>query len=72
MPQRKDDLKRAEKEWYAKLKKAGFEDIEDTSIKERPLKAWHSFKYQAMDPVAIKAIQVYYEKAQDLSFHFQI
>jgi hypothetical protein len=31
-----------QEEWYAKLKKEGFEDIEQTDTKERLLKSWHS------------------------------
>lgn len=38
-------LKELEKEWYAKLKKAGFQDIENTSQGDRPLKEWHSRKF---------------------------
>lgn len=35
-------LKDAQDEWYAKLKANGFQDIEDVSKPDRPLKAWHS------------------------------
>lgn len=38
-------LKDAENEWYAKLKANGFQDIEDTSKPDRPLKEWHSSKF---------------------------
>lgn len=34
-----------EKEWYEKLRKSGFVDIEDTRQFERPLKDWHSTKF---------------------------
>jgi hypothetical protein len=34
-----------EREWYQKLAKSGFVDIEDTANPERPLKQWHSRKF---------------------------
>ena len=36
----RNDLKRLQAEWYERLKQDGFEDIEDTSLDERPLKRW--------------------------------
>lgn len=34
-----------EAHWYAVLKTNGFEDIEDTSNPDRPLREWHSRKF---------------------------
>lgn len=35
-------------EWYDRIKSEGFEDIEDTSNPDGPLKEWHSFKFVSM------------------------
>lgn len=43
------EFKEIQDKWYAKLKKEGFEDIEDVSETHRPerdLKKWHSFAFQ--------------------------
>lgn len=48
MKQRRIDtrpLKDIEAEWYLKLKAEGFEDIEDTSLPDRPLIEYHSTKF---------------------------
>lgn len=37
-------LKDLQNKWYKKLEDKGFEDIEDTSNPNRPLKEWHSIK----------------------------
>lgn len=34
------EFKRAQAEWYARLKEEGFEDIEDHSLEDKPLKRW--------------------------------
>ncbi len=39
---KKKSFKELEAEWYGRLKKEGFEDIENTSRPDRPLKEWHS------------------------------
>lgn len=51
-------------EWYEKLKKEGFDDIEDTRNDERRLRSWHSLKYQDIDPLVAQSIRGYYEKAK--------
>lgn len=38
-------LKDEEAWWYARLKVEGFQDIEDISKPDRPLKEWHSQKF---------------------------
>lgn len=40
-------FKELESDWYEKLKASGFEDIENTSHPQRPLKEWHSRKFLA-------------------------
>lgn len=40
-----DDYRALEKEWYAKLARAGFRDIENTDLPGRPLKTYHSTKF---------------------------
>ncbi len=39
-------LDEVQREWYGKLAKEGFEDIEDTSSPDRPLKEWHAHKFR--------------------------
>ncbi len=47
-PRRKQKtFKEEEQEWYARLKASGFEDIENTSKPDRPLKDWHSTKFMS-------------------------
>lgn len=41
----KKPFKEIESEWYERLKIGGFQDIEDTSNPDRPLKEWHSKKF---------------------------
>lgn len=69
MSQRKaSEFKRLEKEWYAKIRKKGFQDIEsiEESLGDRPLIDWDAFRFGKMDPVVFKAIKDYYEQAWDL------
>lgn len=40
-----DDLEKLEGFWYSLLREEGFQDIEDTTLSHRPLKAWHSFHF---------------------------
>lgn len=60
------EFKTLEKYWYKLLEYSGWQDCEDTNNDSRPLKSWHSLKYQAQDPVRVEALKIYYEKAQDL------
>lgn len=39
----RSDLDKAQDEWYARLKAEGFEDIEDHSYEDKPLKRWSGF-----------------------------
>jgi hypothetical protein len=45
MKPRKTKAKNTQSYWYDRLKEEGFQDIEDTSNPERPLKEWHSRKF---------------------------
>lgn len=42
---REPTLAEVQAKFYARLKREGFEDIEDTSNPDRPLKEWHSRKF---------------------------
>lgn len=74
------DLKELEKEWYAKLKKTkckeypnGFQDIEDHSEPDRPLKAWHSKKFGTERSLERQANQAKYNKQiEDFLNHYRI
>lgn len=41
------EFKNLEAYWYTRLKDFDFEDIENTSLPDRPLKTWHSTKYSS-------------------------
>jgi hypothetical protein len=73
MSQRRDEFKRLERDWYAKLKKKGFRDIEspNETLGDRPLIDWDAFRFGKMDPVVFKAIRDYYEQAWDLLFTYK-
>lgn len=43
----KKTFKEVQAKWYGKLKKVGFEDIEDTKNPNRPLIEWHSLKWKS-------------------------
>jgi len=60
------EFKAMEQEWYQKLKEDGFEDIEDTSRKDMPLKTWHSIKFKLKDSKTRMHKQTYYEDAKEL------
>jgi hypothetical protein len=60
-------FKALQDEWYAKLKKKGFEDIEDTDSPQQYLKSWHSQYFQVKyTATTFEAKQEYYQMA--LSF----
>lgn len=60
------DLKKLTDKWYRKLKKSGFDDIEDTSRDDRPLKKWHGYEVRLKHgaDVTTTAMQRYYELAR--------
>lgn len=62
----KPEHKALERFWYDKLKKEGFIDIEDTTISNRPLLSWHSFKFCKTPKVKQEALSDYYYKASQL------
>ena len=53
-------LNKLTKEWYAKLKKSGFDDIEDS---EDTLKRWHTKIFLNASAVSSQAKQDYYRIA---------
>ncbi len=55
-----EDLKQ---HWYAQLKDNGFQDAEDTSHPDYPLKTWHSFKWRNTPDQKTIATREYYSKA---------
>lgn len=64
-----EDLKELTQIWYKKLKEHGFEDIEDTSHPESPIKDWHKFKALRRfknDPNKLHFTTQYYTQAQNL------
>lgn len=59
-------FKALEQIWYEKLKAEGFEDIEDCDKRDRPLSAWHSFKFPALNAGQREASTLYFEAASEL------
>ncbi len=58
-------FKQLQEEWNAKLKTSGFQDIEDTSRPDRPLKEWHSTKFCSERSRIRQAQREKYNKAID-------
>lgn len=60
----KQNFRDLQREWDEKLKKAGFEDIEDRNSPREMLKAWHSTMFvHRFDEGKFTARQRYYEMA---------
>lgn len=59
--------KALERHWYEKLREQGFEDCEDTTKRDRPLKQWDSFKMPAKNATQRQASTDYYEAALKLA-----
>lgn len=58
------NFKKIQKEWYDKLKKEGFEDIEDVHEKTEYIRIWHSSYFQTKyHPQVFEAKRTYYELA---------
>ncbi len=67
-----DDENSLKKEWYKKLKDAGFEDCENTAHSHNPLKKWHSFKWAKVSKEKLELTEAYYQRARELleTYHF--
>ena len=61
----KPSFKEAEAQWYKKLKDEGFQDIEDTSRDDRPLKVWDRSYFLKLDDLSFAAKQSYYRQASN-------
>lgn len=57
--------------WYEHLISKGFEDIEDLSYDERPLKVWHRNVLSKTTSIEIQITYDYYDKALELLHTFQ-
>ncbi len=53
------ELRKLQAEWYRRLAQEGFEDAEDHTQPNRPLKEWHSFKFIS------ETVQIRQERTQD-------
>lgn len=60
------ELKKLQREWDEKLKKSGFQEIENRE--NGLLKVWHSYHFQKQDQGRIESQSLYYEKAWEF-FH---
>lgn len=61
----KRDFKKLEREWYDRLKASGFDDIEDTEKRNRPLKEYHSFYFPSADSEIRRAKRMPYQAQVD-------
>lgn len=59
---KQQSFKELEAHWYKKLEESGFDDIEETSDPDRPLKAWHSRRFRFPDAKARKTSATENEK----------
>lgn len=66
MRQRTKEFQELQKEFYERLEREGFDEIEDTSNDARLLKSWHSFKFQDIDPIQAEATREYFMAAERL------
>lgn len=57
-------------QWNKKLEDEGFQDIEDFSLPEAPLKSWHNLKWKKKAEQS-QEIQQHYSLAFDVSQHFK-
>lgn len=64
MPQKKQSLKQLQKVWYAKLKKSGFDDIEQANDPDEMLKRWDSHYFRrSVNDHQFESTQEYYYMA---------
>ncbi len=61
-----EDIKQLTEVWYERLKQEGYQDIEDHSHPDKPLLAWHNFKWKNLNPNKKADIEAYYEQARSL------
>lgn len=65
-PKTPKTLKELQEIWYQKLRdKTDFVDIEDTTKPDRPLKEWHSSKFQTHRSKSRQAAREAYDKMMD-------
>lgn len=70
LPKDPADFKALQAEWYKKLADSGFKDIEDTTLPDRPLLEWHSFKFISERSQNLKAKREQYQRmAENLLNH---
>ncbi len=67
----KNDFKALELFWYNILKETGFEDAEDTSKDDRPLRFWNQSRFNRKTIIQQQAAQDYYDKAKMLLIHYK-
>lgn len=61
-----EQFKELEAKWYKKLEASGFDDIEDTTNPDRPLKTWAKSDFLEKSPTTIAVNTAYYGAASDL------
>lgn len=61
------EFKQLQKEYYAKLKESGFDDIENLDFAQEPLKRWHSHYFKSRHrPAEFREIAQYYSSAKQI------
>lgn len=64
-----ESFKNLQDKWYSLIKEDGFEDIEDFSLPDRPLKEWHSLESQKSFSIREQCQKEYYKKAYEFTNH---
>lgn len=58
-------FKQIEANWYELLNKTGFDDIEESQIPDRPLREWHSKRFQSETSIIRQAAHERYDECLD-------
>lgn len=69
-PYKTEEFKLLKKEWYEKLEKNGFKDIEKTTVNTTWLDAWHNFRFKGIPIVQRISTEDYYHWAQGILFTY--
>jgi len=64
-------FKKLQNEWYDKLEKSGFEDIEERNSHHEMLKRWHSFDFPKKDQEKVEQQRQYFLDAAWFLTHFK-
>ena len=64
-------FKKLKAQWYKKLEKSGFDDIEDHNYPDDPLRCYHALDFKKVSPEKYEQVTKYYENARQLLFTYK-